>query len=139
MDGANIVGGALNGLPPMYEELLEGIDIEHYITLEPQYTGVTWKSIADTRDSCGIGLSIGVGLGALLSILAPETIPSALLALMPFIDVNVRGYLRIELGGGVYNDGSEATEMYIGVSEINYKTGYCYYELPVYYIEFRDQ
>ncbi len=138
-NGNHIVGGVKNGLPGNeFMELLFGsADFDFVKTLQPN-DYIYLSDIAQGYDTCSVGLSIGVPLGAILAIFAPETMPATLVALMPHIGVNLRGYSTVNIEGLIVNNGTVFPEnLYVATSKIHYRAETCTYVFPLYYIDSR--
>ncbi len=136
-DNNRIEGGQHNGVPSsqFIELLLNANKRSYYTTLNPG-DSISLMSIAQSYDECSTGLSIGVALGAILAVAAPETIPASMITLMSALDINVRAYSTTYIDGAIKNNGTNIPEyIFIGESKIEYTNGLCKYKIPVYYID----
>ncbi len=104
-----------------------------YTTLYPG-DSISLSNIHRETQECAIPLSINVATGALLAANTPIDIPITLAKLMSNICTRITN-----IDGALQNNGSMPGNLYLTLSDIEYRDDVCLYRIPLSYFIFTDK
>ncbi len=130
-----IVGGQhkIESSNPFKRFLQDSTKQIHYMALYPG-DSISLSSIYHENQKCTIPLSINVAIGALLAANTPKDMSIALVKLMSNV------YTRIAyIDGAIQNNGTISVDLYLTLSNMEYRDITCFYQIPLLYIIFTNR